>query len=110
MNATTLGTLISGLAGLLFVVLTLATFRARRADKRTANLASVRETNIAALGWAYQVRMLAAANGWKLPPLPREMTVDYLAGKAEGEHNPELQGLADFAANMLGQSAGGEGE
>jgi hypothetical protein len=106
-NATTLGTLISGLAGLLFIILSVVSFRARRSDKRAANLASVRETNIAALSWAYQVRTLAAVNGWQLPPLPKEMTVEYLAGKAEGEGNPELAGLATFAASVLGQSPGG---
>lgn len=101
MSANTLGTLVSGLAALLFIVLTLATFRARRADRRAQNLVAIRETNVAAIAWAYQVRTLAAAHGWTLPPLPREMTPEYLAGKATDDANPELDVLAKLAEGML---------
>jgi hypothetical protein len=106
-SATTIGTLISGLAALLFIILALVTFRARRADRKAGNLAAVRETNVAALEWAYKVRSLAAIHGanW-LPALPKEMTPEYLTGKAEGESNPELAQLADFAAKMLPQGQG----
>ena len=109
MNATTIGTLISALAALLFVVLSLVTFRARRADRRAGNLAAIRETNIAVLAWSYEVRAWAATRGLlnQLPPLPKEMTPEYLTGKAEGEGNPELAQLADFATKMLSQSQGG---
>lgn len=107
MNATTVGTLLSGAAALLFIVLALVTFRARRADRKAGNLAAVRETNVAALQWSYQVRTLAAIHGatW-LPPLPKEMTPEYLTGKAEGDGNPELAQLADFAAKMLPSGQG----
>jgi hypothetical protein len=110
LNATTIGTLISALAALLFVVLSLVTFRARRSDRRAGNLAAVRETNVAAMRWVYDVRMWAAARGLDLPPLPKELTPDYLAGRAEGENNPELAGLADLAAKMLPSGQGGGGE
>jgi hypothetical protein len=106
-SANAIGTLLSGFAALLFLVLALVSFRARRSDKRAGNLAAIRETNVAALKWSYEVRALAAVHGadW-LPPLPREMTPDYLVGKAEGEGNPELAQLADFAAKMLPQPGG----
>jgi hypothetical protein len=108
LNPTTIGTLISALVGLLFVVLSLVTFRARRADRKAGNLAAVRETNIAALAWSYDVRAWAASRGLlsQLPPLPKEMTPEYLTGKAEGEGNPELANLADYAAKMLPQGQG----
>lgn len=108
MTATTLGTTISALAGALFVVLSLVTFRARRADRRAGNLAAIRETNVKAMAWAYDVRTWAASRGLleQLPPLPKEMTPEYLSGKAEGEGNPELAQLADFASRMLPQGQG----
>jgi hypothetical protein len=101
MTVTVLGPTISALATLLFLIFAIVTFRARRADKRAGNLAAVRETNVAAMGWAYQVRVLGAANGWQLPPLPKEMTPEYLAGRAEGETNPELAQLAQLAGQLL---------
>ena len=108
MNANTVSTLISAVAALLFIVLALVGFRARRADRRAGNLAAVRETNVAALAWVYQVRTLAAIHGatW-LPALPKELTAEYLSGKAEGEGNPELEMLADLATKMLPQGQGG---
>jgi hypothetical protein len=106
-NVNTLGALIGAVAGLAFVVLSLLAFRARRADRKAGNLAAVRETNVAAMRWVYDVRMWAAARGLDLPPLPKELTPDYLAGRAEGENNPELAGLADLASRMLPGPGGG---
>lgn len=90
------------------VVLSLVTFRSRRADRKAGNLASVRETNIAALDWAYSVRAWAASRGLlaQLPPLPKEMTPEYLSGRAEGEDNPELATLADLAGKLTPQGQG----
>lgn len=101
MTLDSLGPLISALVGLLFIIFSIITFRARRADKRAGNLAAVRETNVAVLAWAYRVRVLAAANGWDLPALPKEMTPEYLTGRAEGESNPELASLAAIARQLL---------
>lgn len=98
---TAIGSIISGLAAILFVIFSVITFRARRADKRSSNLAAVRETNVAALSWAYRVRVVAAANGWDLPPIPKEMTAEYLAGRAEGDSNPELAMLAQIAQQAV---------
>lgn len=100
MNIPAIGTLVSGLAGLLFVVLALLTFRSRRAGNEARDLRAVRATNVAALRWAYQVQALAASNGWILPEVPREMTPEYLSGRAEGDRNPELAQLAQLAASM----------
>lgn len=101
MTLASLGPVISALVALLFVIFAIVSFRARRADKRVGNLAAVRETNVAVLAWAYQVRTLAAANGWTLPELPKEMRPEYLAGRAEGESNPELATLAQIARQLL---------
>jgi hypothetical protein len=100
-SVASLGPIISGLVSLLFVIFAVMTFRARRADKRAGNLAAIRETNVAALAWSYQVRTLAAANGWTLPPLPKEMTPEYLLGKAEDNSNPELAVLAQLAGQLV---------
>jgi hypothetical protein len=106
-----IGPIISGLAAVLFLLLSVLTFRARRADKRAVNLAAVRDTNVAALAWAYRVRALAAINGWEIPPIPKEMTPEYLAGKAEGDSNPELAQLAQLAGQLLpGHVQGGKVE
>lgn len=101
MTVSALGPIISALATLLFLIFSVVTFRARRADKRAGNLAAVRETNVAVLAWAYQARLKAAANGWDLPPLPKEMMPEYLAGKAADESNPELAKLAKIAEQLL---------
>jgi hypothetical protein len=102
-----IGPIISALAAVLFLIFAVVTFRARRADKRSANLAAIRDTNVAALDWAYRVRALAAVHGWELPPLPREMTPEYLAGKAEGDSNPELANLAQMITGLSSNQAGG---
>lgn len=102
------GPVISALAAVLFLIFAIVTFRARRADKRSANLAAIRDTNVAALDWAYRVRALAAVHGWELPPMPREMTPEYLAGKAEGDANPELTNLAQMITGLSSSRPGGD--
>jgi hypothetical protein len=94
----TIGPLISALAALFFLIFSVVAFMARRSERRASNLAAIRETNIAALRWSYEVRTKAAIHGWELPPLPREMTPEYLTGRAEEGANPELAKLADLAA------------
>lgn len=101
MNANTTGALVSGLSALLFVILALLTFRSRRSSNEARDLRAVRATNVAALRWAYRVQVLAAVRGWELPPIPKEMTPEYLAGKAEGEGNPELAQLAQLASGLI---------
>lgn len=95
------GPLISALAGLFFLIFSVVAFMARRAERRASNLAAIRETNVAALRWSYQVRTLAAVHGWDLPMLPREMTPEYLTGRAEEGSNPELAHLAELAGNVI---------
>jgi hypothetical protein len=87
----------------LFLALAVLTFRARRSNQKAYNLAAVRATNIAALRWAYEVQVLAASHGasW-LPPLPREMTPEYLSGRADAGDNPELAELANLATGLMG--------
>lgn len=97
-----IGPLISGLAALFFLIFSIVAFMARRAERRATNLAAIRETNVAALRWSYEVRMLAAVNGWALPPLPREMSPEYLTGRAEEGTNPEFAHLAELAAMAAG--------
>jgi hypothetical protein len=108
-NANTTGALVSGLSALLFVILALLSFRSRRTSNEARDLRAVRATNVAALRWAYQVQVLAAVHGWDLPTVPKEMTPEYLAGKAEGEGNPELAQLAQLASGLVppGGSTGG---
>jgi hypothetical protein len=90
-----IGTLISSLIALLFFLTTLAGWRSRRASREARELRQVKEINIAAMAWSYEVRQLAAVKGWKLPALPKEMTPEYIEGKAEGEDNAELAQLAE---------------
>jgi hypothetical protein len=89
-----IGTLISVLTGLLFLLVSLAGWRSRRASREARELRQVKEINIAAMEWVYATRLSAAAHGWKLPAVPKELTVEYLQGKAEGEDNVELAQLA----------------
>lgn len=108
MSINILGTLISALATVLFLVLALAGFRSRRTGREAKELRQVKEVNIAVMGWAYQVRLLAAAQGWQLPVVPKEMTLEYLIGKAEGEGgNVELEQVARLVATLTGKSGGG---
>jgi len=95
-NVQSVGTVISSLIAVLFFLITLAGWRSRRASREAKELRQVKEINIAVMDWAYQTRTLAAAQGWKLPPLPKEMTIEYIAGKAEGEDNAELIQLLEY--------------
>lgn len=108
MNLGAAGTLVSALATALFLILALATFRSRRTGREARELRQVKEVNIAVMDWAYRVRMLAAHQGWSLPPVPKEMTLEYLVGKAEGEGgNVELEQVARLVATLTGKAPGG---
>jgi hypothetical protein len=99
-NVQSVGTLISTLIALLFFLITLAGWRSRRAGREAKELRQVKEINIAVMDWSYQVRTVAAVNGWKLPPVPKEMTLEYIEGKAEGEDNAELIQLLEVLKGM----------
>ena len=100
MNVQSVGTVISTLIALLFFLITLAGGRPRRAGREAKELGQVKEINIAVRDWSYQVRTLAAAGGGKLPPIPKEMTLEYIEGKAEGEDNAELIQLLEVLKGM----------
>lgn len=102
MDLNSVGTLSSALAALLFVILGLATFRARRSGQEAKDLRVAQATSVAIARWAHQVRMIAAVNGWDLPPIPKEMTPEYLMGKIEKEPNPELTQIAQIAQLATG--------
>lgn len=102
MDLNSVGTLASALAALLFVILGLATFRARRSGQETKDLRTAQAISVAITRWAFQVQMKAAANGWDLPPIPKEMTPEYLIGKTEKEPNPELAQIAQIAQLATG--------
>jgi hypothetical protein len=95
-----LGALISSLVTLLFLLFSLAGWRSRRASREARELRQVKELSIRQAEWIYDVRMLAASRGWKLPPVPEEMSTDYLQGKAEGEDNAELAQLVTQIKNL----------
>jgi len=103
MNVNEIGTLISTLIALLFFLTTLAGWRSRRAGREARELRQVKEINIAAMAWSYEVRTLAAVSGWKLPAIPKEMTPEYIQGKAEGEDNAELAQLAEVLKGLAKQ-------
>jgi hypothetical protein len=106
-NATSLGTLISALAAVLFVVLALATFRARRTGQEAKDLREARATANAGMRYAYQIQNMAAIKGWDLPPMPKEMTAEYLIGKSEsGGGNVELAQLAQLAQGLIPDQTG----
>lgn len=109
MDANVIGTLVSGLSAFLFVILALLSFRSRRTSNEARDLRAVRATNVASLRWAYQVQVMAAVRGWELPPVPLEMSPEYLAGKAAGEGNQELAQLAQLAQSLIppGSQTGG---
>lgn len=103
MNANEIGTIISSLIALLFFLVSLAGWRSRRAGREAKELRQVKEINISVMAWAYDVRALAAVSGWKLPAVPKEMTPEYIQGKAEGEDNAELAQLADILKGLAGK-------
>lgn len=107
MSVGEIGTLISALVALLFFLVSLAGWRSRRASREARELRQLKEISIVQNEWVYKARMLAASNGWQLPPLPKEMTVEYLMGKAEGEDNMEL---AQLAAQLKDLARGHKGE
>lgn len=103
MSAGEIGTIISSLIALLFFLISLAGWRSRRASREARELRQVKEINIAAMAYLYSVRMKAAANGWELPAIPKEMTPEYIEGKAEGEDNAELAQLAQTLKDLAGK-------
>jgi hypothetical protein len=102
-NVNQIGSIISALIALLFFLISLAGWRSRRAGREAKELRQVKEINIAVMSWAYSVRELAAVSGWKLPQIPKEMTPEYIQGKAEGEGNAELAQLADVLKGLAGK-------
>ncbi|HEY2101483.1 MAG TPA: hypothetical protein VGH72_33805 [Pseudonocardia sp.] len=107
MSLTALSTLIPILTGVLFLLVTLMTFRTRRLGREARELRELRVTNVAYARRMYAVDLLAAREGWDThpgwPPIPKELSVDYLAGKAEGEGNIELARIVDVIQALEGQ-------
>ena len=107
MSITSLGTLISALTAILFLLVTLLTFRTRRIGRENRELRELRVTNVAYARYVYPIEMLAAANGWdtdpRWPTKPKELSLDYLAGKAEGEGNVELANVVAVMQALRGE-------
>lgn len=104
MSLANLGTLISALAAILFLLVTLITFRTRRLGREARELRELRSTNVAFARRQYQIDLLAARRGWDTDPswpaMPKELTPEYLEGRAEGENNAELANLAQVMTQL----------
>lgn len=110
MSLTSLGTLISALSAGLFLLVTLITFRTRRLGREARELRALRATEVAYAHYVHPIEVLAAQNGWDTHPgwpvKPKELSVDYLAGKAEGEGNVELAKIVSVMQAIQGQTPG----
>jgi hypothetical protein len=105
-SLSSLSTLISIITALLFLLVTLATFRTRRIGRENRELRELRVTNVAYARYVYPIELLAAREGWDTHPgwpvKPKELSLDYLAGKAEGEGNAELASLVNIMQSLRG--------
>lgn len=105
MTVTEIGSLVSIISALLFLVLGVAAFLARRAGKDAREVRDLREVNVALLRWKYKVDSLAATTGWdqhaKWPQTPRELTAAYLEERAVTDDNVELLGMFEKMQQML---------
>ena len=111
MSLTSLGTVISALTAILFLLVTLITFRTRRLGREARELRALRATEVAYAHYVHSFEVLAAREGWDTHPgwpvKPKELSVDYLAGKAEGEGNVELAKIVDVIQALEGQTKPG---
>lgn len=94
MNVGELSGLVASLAGAISVILTVVTFIVRRLSQERRDLREMQQVNLAQARFLYKIEFLAASQGWDThtswPDKPKELTPEYLAGKAEADGNPEL--------------------
>jgi hypothetical protein len=99
-----LGTLVSSLSAVLSVILIGITWWVRRQSREAKDARELKATNIAALRWYYQVSVLAATRGWDTDPawpaIPKEMTPEFLTGRAEQSESSTLTQLAEMAESL----------
>jgi len=106
MSVTEVGTLVSIISTLLFIVLSVAAFLVRRAGKESKETRELREQNVAFWRYKYRVDTLAARRGWdtdsEWPPTPRELTAEYLAERAASADNADVLEFAERLRRSLG--------
>lgn len=94
MNVGELSGLVASLAGAISVILTVVTFIVRRLSQERRDLREMQQINIVQARYLYRIEYAAARRGWDAEPdwpvKPKELTPEYLAGKAENDGNPEL--------------------
>lgn len=99
-----LGTLVSAVAGVLAVLLTVVTWWVRRQSAEARDARKLRDTNLAALRWYYRVSAVAAIKGWDTDPawpkVPKEMTAEYLAEQTQEDPAGPLAQLAEAAKEL----------
>lgn len=104
MSVGELSTLVAALAGAASVLLTVVTFIVRRMSQERRDLRSMQQINIVQARYLFKIEYLAARQGWDThtswPVKPKELTPEYLEGKAEADGNPEL---AKFLQQITGQ-------
>jgi hypothetical protein len=96
-DLTDLPTLIATMSGGITVILSVVMYLVGRTSRQNRHLRDVRETSIVQARRLYAIEHLAARRGWDQDPdwpqTPRELTPEYLAGRAEASHSSELQTL-----------------
>lgn len=104
MNVGDLSALVASLAGGVSVILTVVTFIVRRMSQERRDLRSMQTINIVQARYLFKIEYLAAVQGWDTHPgwplKPKELTPEYLEGKAEADGNPEL---VKFLQQIAGQ-------
>ena len=102
MNIGALGTGISVLTTVLFVIGGLITIRTRRLSTEAKELRELREMNRAAMSYIYDLEMaideVSRRSGIKLAAMdkPEILKRSYLEQKAQESGNPEIQGVLDI--------------
>jgi hypothetical protein len=105
-NVGELSGLVASMAGAASVILSAAALIVRRMSKERTDLRDAQTLSVAQARFLFKIELLAARRGWdtdpQWPARPRELTPEYLEGKAEADGNPELTKFIE----LLGHSTG----
>jgi hypothetical protein len=109
MNLATVGTVVSLLTTLVFIAGSLITIRSRRLSTEAKELRELRDYNVAAMGYIYDLEMTLTEMSKKTNTSyrvdkPEILKTSYIEERAQTSGNPEIQQLAEMLRQI--QSGG----
>lgn len=110
MNLGTIGTVVSLLTTLLFALAGLITIRSRRLSNEAKELRELRDYNVAAMGYIYDLEMALTEISKKTSTSyrvekPEILKTSYIEHRAQTTENPEIQQLAELVQQLQSRHA-----